>query len=480
MTNRILLCLVFGFVTFMLSTALVSAQSPVNDALSGCVLAEDVHLPPNPLTDWATSLDAPLFSAQSPAADALSGSVLAEDINLPANPLTDWATSLDVALVSAQIPASEAHIGPVLPEDINLPPNPLTNWMARHRLRFFGWADWGYTGSSTGGGLLRVEPRANRFGRSGVLNQAAFVLERTLAPQEWSWGFRAEFYMGADAALLRPVTYGFGPHTSKFGTDFRQGYLSIHAPVLTEGGIDFKLGRQYVPLGYESTMAPYRPMYSQAYVWLYSQNGATTGAIATIHVNPRLDLIGGVTLGVNSLYGLVGREPCYIVRGLYWLDPDERTKLVGTLYTGPEPIKPAEGHLGLWQTEVELQLVHEVNPRLTLVSETNLGWDAQDPGNNYHTSQWYGTYGMGIFHATRQLDVNFRAEWFDDVDGSRIGKRANYGEITLGLNIMPAFFINFRPEVRWDVASTPVFGPQGTSSPHRDQWTYAFEVLLKF
>ena len=77
-------------------------------------------------------------------------------------------------------------------------------------------------------------------------------------------------------------------------------------------------------------------------------------------------------------------------------------------------------------------------------------------------------------------DVNFRAEWFDDVDGSRIGKRANYGEITLGLNIMPAFFINFRPEVRWDGASTPVFGPQGTSSPHRDQWTYAFEALLKF
>jgi hypothetical protein len=92
MAIRILLCLVFGFVTSMLSTALVSAQSPVTDALSGSVL----------------------------------------------------------------------------PEDINLPPNPLTNWMARHRLRFFGWGDWGYTGSSTEAGLLQVEPRANRFGRSGL------------------------------------------------------------------------------------------------------------------------------------------------------------------------------------------------------------------------------------------------------------------------------------------------------------------------
>ena len=71
----------------------------------------------------------------------------------------------------------------MLPEDINLPRNPLTNWMARHWLRFFGWANWGYTGSSTEGGLLQVEPRANRFGRSGLLNQAAFVLSGPLLPR---------------------------------------------------------------------------------------------------------------------------------------------------------------------------------------------------------------------------------------------------------------------------------------------------------
>jgi len=37
-------------------------------------------------------------------------------------------------------------------------------------------------------------------------------------------------------------------------------------------------------------------MYSQSYAWIYSQNGATTGATATIHVNPNLDVIGDVTL----------------------------------------------------------------------------------------------------------------------------------------------------------------------------------------
>jgi hypothetical protein len=176
---------------------------------------------------------------------------------------------------------SEATLGSVLPEDINLtgsliPPNKLTDWGAAHSLRFFGWASGGYTWSSTGTGLLNVEPRANRFGDAWLLDQAAFVLERTLNEEAWSWGFRSEFYMGADAALLHPVN-GFGPSDNpRFSTEFRQAYFSFHAPILTDGGIDFKLGRQYVPLGYETTMAPYRPMYSLAYAWSYSQNGATT------------------------------------------------------------------------------------------------------------------------------------------------------------------------------------------------------------
>jgi hypothetical protein len=390
-------------------------------------------------------------------------------------------STLGVGLVSAQSSGSDAHLGPVLPEDIHLlPPNPLSEWAASQRLRYFGWVDGGYTWSSTGSGLLQVEPRPNRFGQRWLLDQVAFVLERTLDPQEWSWGFRAEFYMGADPALLRPVIYGFGPHTERFGTDFRQAFISLHAPVLTEGGIDFKIGRQYVPLGYEPTMAPYRPMYSLPYVWLYSQNGATTGAIATLHVNPTLDLTGGVTLGVNSLFGLRGHAPCYIVRVLDWLDPDERTKFVGTFYTGPQPIASAENRVGSWQTEVELQLIHDVNPRLRLVSETNFGWDQRDPGNHGHTSKWLGTYGLAIIHAHRLLDVNFRASWFDDVDGSRIGTRTNYGEVTLGLNVMPASVLNFRPEVRWDGATRRVFGPEGTSSPQRNQLTYAFDVLFKF
>jgi len=434
---------------------------------------------------FVTSTLVGVASAQSAAPDVTTGGS-STVMTSGAQPHPDGPSTGDTPLTKPAGGGSPGsgpgtRLGPVLPEDIKLigsliPPNALTDWLASERVRFFGWAEGGYTTSSTGGGLLEIEPRMNRFGNSWLFNQATFVLERTLAP-DWSWGFRSEFYMGADAAYLRPLN-GFGPTGDKFGTDFRQAYVSIHAPVLTEAGVDVKLGRQYVPIGYETTMAPYRPMYSLSYAWNYTENGATTGAIAMAHVNPSLDVIVGVTLGANSLYEVEGRAPCYIARGLYYAN--KQTKLVATMYTGPEPVRPAKGHLGRWETLSELQLVHDLNARLTLVSDTNLGWYTNDPANDSDTSQWYDTMGIVIVHVHPMVDVNFRAEWLYDADGAHTGTRAHYFEVTPGLNIMPTPWLNFRPEVRWDGSTDPVFGPDTKTSRTSNQVTFAVDGLLKF
>ena len=87
---------------------------------------------------------------------------------------------------------------------------------------------------------------------------------------------------------------------------------------------------------------------------------------------------------------------------------------------------------------------------------------------------------MAIVHVHRLLDVNSRAGLFDDVDGSRIGTRTYYGAITMGVNFMPTRPVNFLPEVRWDAADNPVFGPTTASHLQSHQWTYAFETLVKF
>lgn len=45
---------------------------------------------------------------------------------------------------------------------------------------------------------------------------------------------------------------------------------------------------------------------------------------------------------------------------------------------------------------------------------------------------------------------------------------------------MPRPWLNFRPEVRWDVADTAAFGPTHEADRERDQVTIAFDCLLKF
>ena len=47
-------------------------------------------------------------------------------------------------------------------------------------IRTFGWVEGGYTGASTGSGMLSVQPRQNRFGDQFLLNQIGFALQNGL------------------------------------------------------------------------------------------------------------------------------------------------------------------------------------------------------------------------------------------------------------------------------------------------------------
>ena len=112
----------------------------------------------------------------------------------------------------------------------------------------------------------------NRLSDAWLLDQAALVVERTLGEDNegWSWGCRSEFYMGADAALLHPLD-GFGPsRTPRFGTDFRQAYFSLHAPVLTEGESTSSSAGNTCRLAMRRRWRP-TPMYSELRLDLFAE-----------------------------------------------------------------------------------------------------------------------------------------------------------------------------------------------------------------
>jgi hypothetical protein len=344
--------------------------------------------------------------------------------------------------------------------------------------RTFGWIENGYTGASPGTGLLSVEPRLNRFGNEYLFNQIGWVLQKPLETDRFNLGFNMRYYAGADAATGQPKG-GIGStiDSQHFSQDFRDLYLSAHLPILTERGMDVKLGRMNTVIGYNGFLAPYRPFYSSDYQFFYAQDGAFTGFITNLHVNDRLEIWNGMTLGANTFFVTRSAQSyCYIGQINYWLTDERRTRLTASVYEGPDAIFAAPGLNGTFVNMVELRLQQNWTERFTQIIQNNMGWDVNTPVG---TGSFYGLYTIGIYHLTEYLDVQGRGEWFDDAQGTRTGIRANYEEVTLGVNYHPTRCLEIRPEIRGDFASAPAFGVNGE---HRyyDQLTGAISFLVKF
>lgn len=346
-------------------------------------------------------------------------------------------------------------------------------------IRTFGWVEGGYSAASSGSGLLSVQPRLNRFGNEFLLNEIGLVIQKPLKQDEFDIGFNIRYFAGANAATGQPLG-GIGGRSpnSHFSQDFRDLYISAHLPVITEGGVDVKVGRMNTIIGYNGFLAPYRPFYSSDYQFFYSQDGAFTGFLTNLHVNNRLDIWNGMTFGANTFFTKRSTDSiCYIGQVNYWLTDEQRTRLTGSVYCGPNALFAAPGMAGDYDTMVELRLQQNWSERFTQVIQSNMGWDTNTPVG---TGSWYGVYTIGIFHLDPQLDAMVRGEWFDDVKGTRTGINTDYAEVTLGLNWHPNKFIEFRPEIRGDFAGQPAFEGGDRTPTHRSQLTGGISFLLKF
>ena len=199
------------------------------------------------------------------------------------------------------------RFGPTAVSEVNIFMDTLgmRNVLGDFGIRTFGWVEGGYTGASTGSGILSVQPRQNRYGDNFLLNQIGLALQKPLKQDQFDIGFNIRYFAGADAALgAAKGGSATRPGDPRFGQDFRDLYVSAHLPILTEGGVDVKFGRMNTIIGYNGFLSPYRPFYSSDYQFFYSQDGAFTGFLTDWHVSKRLDFWNGITLGANTFFTL--------------------------------------------------------------------------------------------------------------------------------------------------------------------------------
>ena len=350
------------------------------------------------------------------------------------------------------------------------------------RYKFYGWFEGEYSLRSTGHGQTKVEPVMDRFGDEFMFRQLALRIERTVDPTTWSWGFTVQPYAGSDPAFLNPTRGAIiADPNPRFGFDFSDLNVTAHVPLLTEGGIDIKAGRQTTVLGSQAAQAPWRVFASSDYQWYLAQEGRFTGVSVKWYINDRLNLYYGLEFGWGTFFDNLSVAPDHLVQINYFLTDEKRTMLTASVLTGP-----TRPHYAGNTTSTELRATQFWNKYFTQIVQSQFGYsDGNIFGPLGPKEHFLGVWTILSFHLSEKVDFNVRPEWYDDVNGGGYpggsGFKNNYYALTVGLDYHPNRWLQIRPELRGDFADqTPAFGPFDDPNKKKEQFTSTLEFLTKF
>ena len=180
----------------------------------------------------------------------------------------------------------------------------------------------------------------NRFGDEPLVRQLGLYIFKPTSKTDWDWGFNSIFIAGADASFLSPTAGGWENSDPRFGASFTDLNLTAHLPILTDGGVDVKVGRQTTCLGPMGALAWQRTFNSSDYAWYNIEEGRYTGISAVWNISKQLSWYNGIEIGGwGVFFDDATHNVNYLGQVNYWLDEDaKKTKIWFTVLTGPTGI----------------------------------------------------------------------------------------------------------------------------------------------
>lgn len=377
------------------------------------------------------------------------------------------------------------------------------------------WEDVKFSGHIEGGYTYNRADPANdlNFGhlftdRSDdiLLNQAILTLERPFDPEKTSqfqMGFKLQGMYGSDARFthfLGEFDKARGDHRNQF--DIVEAFLNFHLPILTQDGVDVKIG-QYVTLeGAEVISAPGNFFYSHSYIFNFGIPFKHSGIMTTTHVSPLLDVYLGADTGVNTAFGDDGdnNDAAAFHGGIGLNLPDRGLTILATTHIGPEL---PEGTPGVDPNNdlrylSDVTTIWKVTQELTSTTDLNYIRDSGLKAEGWGVAQYF-TYALNDRWA-----LGIRGEVWKDKDGGFVGAfpgtqdfvnaekglpatfigggATTYYALTLGTNYKPPVGERFaglviRPEIRWDRSSDTNPFDAGTKD---HQFTAGIDIIIPF
>ncbi len=361
-------------------------------------------------------------------------------------------------------------------------------------ISIFGYIEGGYFYDATSPALQ--DPTFigyNNFKNTVILDKLSLNIERTADPakKHFDFGFHMESIWGADAAFIHSNGIG-DTQTGRYQWDLLQAYVDMTIPGLP---VRIRAGKWIEPAGFEHFSAgiygafgdPSRALYSYSYQFLYAEPGTQTGVLVTYVLDPKWSLDAGFTRGWNQSTRDANDALDFLGRLTYM--PSAKTSIIFVMTVGPEfptgvgdNLPPGDSR-HCW-IALDLVATQKITEKLSL----GLGLDyvhAQEiPGLASGAKQWGGVAGYVSYALDPHFTLNTRLEWYGDAaNGFSTGApvSASYYESTAGVAIKPFpkdKFLSkllFRPEVRFDYSSHPVF-----NRGDNNQLTFSVDALFIF
>jgi hypothetical protein len=409
--------------------------------------------------------------------------------------IASFAAAFVVSITAGQIGAQT-----LTPAEEAVQKNVVEQEEAKSRLAIYGWIESGLTGNPAGptdhqnfGRLF--DDRSNEF----VMNQAVITAERALDPKVgFDWGFKLQLLFGTDARYIHSL--GLLDHamsSNLYQPDVPEAYLNLHLPIFTEGGVDVKLGKFVTLEGAETIDPRTNPFYSHTYIFNFAIPFNHTGVLFTLYATKWLNLLGGVTRGVNT--SIDDNNDAAAFHGGIGLHLNEEKFVVSAAtHIGPET--PGNDHdLRYLNT---ITTTWKITDKLTSITDLNYTHDEAADASAYGVAQYF-TYVINdritakIRGEIWRDDQGFYAAQFADphdpmralagepvIDPRTVGGgRTTYGALTIGLDIKPPVpkpltGLTIRPELRVDhsFSDTTPFNDSNDDT----MFTAAIDVILAF
>jgi hypothetical protein len=332
-----------------------------------------------------------------------------------------------------------------------------------------------------------------------VLNQILLTAEKPLdtSATDWALGYRVQGMFGTDARythFLGELDLDIKERTQ---ADIVEAWAFLHAPIITDGGVDIKAGQFVTYLGAELIDPSGNAFYSKSYIFNFGIPLKHTGVMTITHVNPTLDVYLGVDSGVNTSLDDGDNNGGAAFQGGFGLNglADGKLTVLALTHFGPEDV----GETKHWRFLNDIVATYKPTDKLTFVSEFNYIHEECCGGADGYGFAQYVSYAL-----TDELTLNGRAEIWSDEDNFFVaafpGNRTfvqfergfpldqplrfapaatDYSEFTLGVTYKPVIagtqLFMLRPEIRFDDALNGVKAYNGSTN----QFTFGLDLVVK-